>query len=143
MVSLKAFLSKAKKVEEDDEKFDEVSSKQEEMDLLIDNYCQPTNKNWPNHYDKKFINLNRFHPHRNKEKSKEKEDTLYECGKYGYYRTTCLSLNKHNNKKDIDSYKTKGNFPKVIELISHRKTNTKVSHHLQVRAKMMNLQISV
>lgn len=59
-----------------------------------------------------MINFKKSHPHK-KENTKKNEDIIcYECEKSGHNRTTCLSLNKCNKKKDKDSYNTRDNCTK-------------------------------
>ncbi|XP_050890670.1 uncharacterized protein LOC127096094 [Lathyrus oleraceus] len=97
------------KVKEDDESYDKDSRKEKEMSLFIKHYNQYIQKHWLKHFDKNLINFRKYHPYTKEEKKKEENVTCFECGKFGHYHTTCLSLSKRNKKNGKNSYKTKTN----------------------------------
>lgn len=71
--------------------------------------------------NKNLINFKKSHPHKKKNKRKEKDVTYFKRGKSNQYRITGSNFNKHHKKKIINSTKRKINMLKVIERISLRK----------------------
>lgn len=58
------------------------------------------------HSIKNLINFKKSHPYKKEHKRKEEDVACFEFGKFGHYRTMCLSLNKHHKKRDKELYKT-------------------------------------
>lgn len=104
--------SKGNNSKEESDNSDEEASKKEEMSLFIRQYNRYLKKNKLKHSDKGLVNFKNNHPLKKEHKKKDDDITCYECGKSGYYRTTCPSLTKHHKHKDKEFYRTKGKISK-------------------------------